>query len=160
MSQRKRKPIQTISIILSIFLFVATMLGQLVQSLPDPEPTVANTLQTQVNRDNISHALVLDQPSILSTTDGQTVSLTYQGTVGEIITLQVSSDEGNPANMRLYIDGDATSASVFRDIQISDTNYEVCGFQLDSDNVHQFVFEAVDTEYRVSLESGDTCETG
>lgn len=151
MTKRKRKPIQTISIVLSVLFFAVTGLMQLANSLQPASSSAENPTVSLISRVNITHELSAGLAQTYSFDRGDTVAFTYQGEIGDIVTLRITPDTDIIPRLLLYIgDSDAHSA-------IFDTP-EICGLEIMSENVHQFVFGAAASDYVVEFGDGNTCE--
>jgi len=155
MARRKRKPIQTISIVFSVLLFSGTMLAQLVQRLPATEPPVDVSSSPLVHRVTTRHPLRLNQTQTLTFEHGDVVALTYQGEADDVITLRVIPDDDIIPRLLVYVGDSDIPVYVVDDAQQA----FVCGLALESTDTYQFVFGANDSDYVIELESGDTCES-
>lgn len=156
MSRRKRKPIQTISIIFSILIFAVPLLAQLVQQSPSADsPPDEPASSALVNRVNIRHSLRLNQSQTYAFERGDVVALTYQGEIGERLTLRVIPDDDIFPRLLVYVGDRDTPATIVDNTQ----NGVLCGFELQSTAQHQFVFGANGGDTIITLESGNTCDS-
>lgn len=154
MTRRKRKPIQTISIIFSILIFAVPLLAQLVQQLPQAQSPVDSSSYALVNHVNRQHPLRLNQTQTYTFERGDVVALTYQGTIHEVITLRVIPDDDIIPRLLVYVGDSDTPVAVVEDTQQA----YVCGLSLEGTEIYQFVFGANRGDYVIELESGNTCE--
>lgn len=153
MTKRKRKPIQTISIVLSVLFFAGTGLMQLVNSLQPASPSTENPSVSLISRVNITHELSAGLAQTYSFVRGDTVAFTYQGDIGDVVTLRITPDTDILPRVLLYIGDSETHAAIF------DTP-EICGLEIMSEDVYQFVFGATASDYVVEFDTGNTCESG
>lgn len=150
MTRRKRKPIQTISIILSVVLFVGMGLAQLAGSIQPQTTTPDNPSVSLIEQVNVTYAMTLNQSMTTTLTRGDMVALVYQGEVGDVLTVRVVPDNDILPRLSVYIGDSTTAAAVFDEPFI-------CGLEIKSPETYQFVFGASAGDYRFILESGDTC---
>jgi hypothetical protein len=160
MSRRKKKPIQVISIALSLLMFgtmgLMRFTGSLGNNTSQDNPSPVSTTATL----GIEDELVLNQTTSYRVQDGKLLALHYQGEAGQVVTMRVTSEHGVAPPMTILATIDNTPQTVIDVIPSLGFATKICGFIFDKTGAYTFTFDApVSSTYSIQFDSGNTCDT-
>jgi hypothetical protein len=155
MSKRKKTRGQTISIFLSVLLFGATGLTQLVGSFQNNTPSVEPSPLPTFGFSMLEEELILDQTTSYQLSAGRIIALNYQAEMGQSITLYITSENDVAPILSIQAPNQSEVITPIDDIT------EICGFIFTTNDDYQFIFEApIQSTYNVQVEVGNTCDNG
>ena len=105
-----------------------------------------------------TEALELNQTSTYPLNAGDRLVLTYEGELGQVVTLTIIPEEGASPTVRLSSQIADNPPVPDGSIQARGNRTVVCGYQFDHNATYMFTFQATEfTDYRVEFVAGNTC---